>query len=112
MGILQGKGIWTLYDDVDTAVDVASKVGAEFILCKVSGRAVWSESQAQGALSKVHRNSDLHPIAWTYMYLESVEVEVDCMRRAFEAGYEAYILDAEATINGKTAQAQQFVQRV
>ena len=112
MGILQGKGIWTLYDDVDTAVNIAPRVGAEHILCKVSGRAVWNEQQAQAAISKVRRNPDLHPIAWTYMYLENVEVELYCLQRAFDAGYEAFILDAEASINGKTSQAEHFAERV
>src|SRR5688500_10567740 len=103
MGILQGKGIWTLYNDINYAVDMAPQVGAEFILCKVTNRGKWSETTAQKAMMEVHRNGDLKPVAWTYCYFEDVAAEVDAVRRAFAMGYEAYIIDAEATINLKFA---------
>lgn len=112
MGILRGKGIWTFYEDVGLAVDMAPQVGAEFILCKVSNRGRYDERTAQTALAQVHRNFDLHPVAWNYMYLDDVEAEVQCVVQALAAGYEAFVLDAEVHINLKFAQADAFTQRI
>src|SRR2546423_541113 len=101
MGILQGKGIWTLYDDITTAVTQAPQVGADFILSKVSNRGVWSPQLANQALVAIRRNPDLVPVAWTYTYFDDVNAEVECVRNAFQAGFVAYIIDAEVSVNGK-----------
>lgn len=112
MTILQGKGIWTLYDDIDRAVEMAPQVGADFILSKVSNRGKWSDTLAQKALAAVHRNGDLIPVAWTYPYFESVDAEVECLRKAFASGFAAYIIDAEHDTNMKFAQAEEFAKKV
>src|SRR5438128_9683941 len=95
MSILQGKGIWTLYDDVASAVSTAPQVGADFIIAKVSNRGIWSQSQVNAALALIRSNADLVPVAWTYTYLEDVNAEAQCVKLAFQAGVAAYILDAE-----------------
>ncbi len=112
MGILKGKGIWTLYDDISKAVSIAPQVGAEFILCKVSYGGRFSEENARTALSIVRQDPGLKPVAWTYAYLNDVEAEADCLRRALGVGFEAVIIDAEASINSKFDQAEALARRV
>ncbi len=112
MGVLRGKGIWTLYDDVGAAVSIASQVGAQFILCKVSQRGKFSMQAASSALTAVRQDPSLKPIAWTYAYLEDVEAEAQCISRALSAGFAAVIIDAEADINLKFDQARALADRV
>lgn len=112
MGVLKGKGIWTLFNDISAAVSVAPQVGAQYILCKVSQRGIFSEDQARTALATVRQDPGLKPVAWTYSYLEDVEAEAECIRRALSLGFEAMIIDAEAAINLKFSQAESLAQKV
>jgi murein DD-endopeptidase MepM/ murein hydrolase activator NlpD len=112
MGVLQGKGIWTLYDDIGTAVSMAPQVDADFILCKVSNHGAYAPQAAATALARVRANPDLHPVAYTYSYLDDVNAEAECLRRALADGFEAVIVDAEADLNGKFQAAEAFAQRV
>ena len=112
MGVLQGKGIWTLYDDVDIAVAIAPVVGARYILCKVSKRGKYDPDSAKKALDSVKKNPNLVPIAWTYSYLEAPAAEAECIQRALRDGFEAVIIDAEGDVLNKFTQAQDLVDRV
>ncbi len=112
MGILQGKGIWTLYDDVAMAVAVAPIVGAKYILCKISKRGKYDPEAAQKALADVRKNPDLVPVAWTFSYLDAPAAETECLRRALSDGFEAVIIDAEDGVLNKFTQAQDLVNRV
>lgn len=112
MGILKGKGIWTLVTDVDTAVARAPQVGADFILCRVSTNGRYAPAKAIPALASVGTNPDLTPVAWMFNTLNNVDEEANCIRRALEDGFKAMILDAEAATNGKFSQAQALATRV
>ena len=112
MGFLQGKGIWTLYDDVDIAVAIAPVVGARYILCKVSKRGKYDPDSAKKALDSVKKNPNLVPIAWTYSYLEAPAAEAECIQRALRDGFAAVIIDAEGDVLNKFTQAQDLVDRV
>ena len=65
MGVLQGKGIWTLYDDIEIAIAIAPVVGAKYILCKISKRGKYDPESAQKALDTIKKKPDLVPVAWT-----------------------------------------------
>ncbi|RPI31281.1 MAG: hypothetical protein EHM70_11860 [Chloroflexota bacterium] len=112
MSALQGKGIWTLYDDVATAVSKAPEVGAKYIFCKVSNHGVYSPVEAQRALNCVRQNPDLVPVAWSYLYLDDVAAEAECIRLAFQNGFDAFVIDAESHTNLKFEKAKSFVKRV
>jgi murein DD-endopeptidase MepM/ murein hydrolase activator NlpD len=112
MGVLQGKGIWTLYDDVDIAVAIAPVVGAKYILCKISKRGKYDPDSAKKALDSVKKNPNLVPVAWTYSYLEAPAAESECLQRALKDGFEAVIIDAEGDVLNKFTQAQDLVDRV
>ena len=112
MSPIQGKGLWTLYTDIDQAVARAPQVDAKYILCKVSSRGRYSAARAQEALGKVAAGPGLVPVAWMYNYLENVEAEAACIQRALADGFAAMILDAEADINGKFDAARRLVERV
>ena len=112
MGILQGKGIWTLYDDVETAVAIAPVVGAKFILCKVSKMGKYDSALAKQALLSVRKDPNLVPVAWIYNLLNKPADEADCIQQALNAGFAAMILDAEADTLNKFAQADDLVARV
>ena len=112
MGILQGKGIWTLYDDIQTAVSMAPTVGAKYILCKVSNAGQYDAAAARKALVTVRQNPSLVPVAWTYPYLKDVQGEANCVALALRDGFAAVIIDAESDIMNKTKQAEIFVQAI
>ncbi|MBI3760375.1 MAG: M23 family metallopeptidase [Chloroflexi bacterium] len=112
MSPLSGKGIWTLFTDVDEAVKRAPQVGAKHILCKVSNRGAYAATPAREALRKVAAVPGLVPVAWMYNYLENVEAEAVCIGRALADGFAAMILDAEASLNGKFDAARALVERV
>lgn len=112
MNILEGKGIWTLYDDINLAVEKAPQYGSKYILCKVSKRGAYWEERAQQALEKVNQNPDLVPVAWMFNYLEDIEAEAKCIESALKDGFEAMILDAEAEIEMKFEEADELAQKV
>jgi murein DD-endopeptidase MepM/ murein hydrolase activator NlpD len=112
MGILQGKGIWTLYDDIQTAVNLAPTVGARYILCKVSKKGKYDPAVASQALAIVHQNPALSPVAWMYNLLNRPADEAECIRRALADGFEAMILDVEIDTLHKFIQAEELVQQV
>ncbi len=112
MGSLQGKGIWTLYDDIQIAVDNAPNVGAKYILCKVSKGGAYDPAAASKALTTVRKNPKLVPVAWTYSYLKDPQAEADGLAQALRDGFEAVIIDAEADAINKFKQAEQFVAAV
>ena len=112
MSILQGKGIWTLYDDIDIAMEKAPQCGAKYVLCKVSKRGAYWEERARQALEKVNQNPELVPVAWMFNYLEDIEAEAKCIESALKDGFEAMILDAEAEIEMKFEEADELAQRV
>lgn len=112
MSTLQGKGIWTLYDDIDIAVAIAPVVGAKYILCKVSKHGKYDPEEAGKALSAVRKDPNLVPVAWTYPYLDAPAAEAECIQKAFKDGFAAVIIDAEADTMNKFAQADDLVQRV
>ena len=112
MGILQGKGIWTLYDDVQSAVNLAPTVGATYILCKVSKKGKYDPSVASQALSIVRQNPALVPVAWMYNLLDRPAEEAECIRRALADGFAAMILDVEIDTYHKFTKADDLVLRV
>jgi len=112
MSILQGKGIWTLYDDVGTAVSIAPVVGAKYILCKVSNHGKFEPSLAQAALTAVNKDPNLVPVAWIYPYLDAPAAEAECVDRALKYGFAAVIIDAEHDTTNKFTQAEDYVKRV
>ncbi|MBN2145858.1 MAG: peptidoglycan DD-metalloendopeptidase family protein [Anaerolineales bacterium] len=112
MGILQGKGIWTLYDDIDVAVAIAPVVGAKYILCKVSKHGKYDPEEAAKALASVRKDGSLTPVAWTYPYLDAPAAEAECIQRAFKDGFAAVVIDAEADTMNKFTQADDLAQRV
>lgn len=112
MGILQGKGIWTLYDDVQAAVANAPKVGAKFILCKVSKHGKYDPDLAGEALSEVRKDPQLVPVAWNHSRLKNPEEEAECIQKALADGFAAFIVEATIETMGKSQQAQKFLQRV
>jgi hypothetical protein len=112
MSILQGKGIWTLYDDVNVAVTKASSVGANFIFCKVSKHGIYDPTNAHKALTAVSKKPELLPVAWCYPYLEDIAKEADCIKQAFADGFSAFVIDAELDTANKFPQAAAFVQQV
>jgi murein DD-endopeptidase MepM/ murein hydrolase activator NlpD len=112
MGILQGKGIWTLYDDIDVAVANAPKIGAKYILCKVSKHGGYEPTVAEAALAMVKKDPQLTPIAWNHSRMIDPEEEADCIQKALAAGYAAFVVEATSEIMGKSSQAQKFLERV
>lgn len=108
--MLVGKGIWTLYDDVALAVQKADDVGANAILCKVSKRGKYDPTAARQALQKVSKNPTLLPVAWTYNYLDDPQAEAECIIKALQDGFVAFILDVESDTRGKFAAAKSLVQ--
>ena len=112
MSFLQGKGIWTLYDDVDAAVAIAPVVGAKYILCKISNHGKFEPSLAQAALAIVNKDPNLVPVAWIYPYLDAPAAEAECVDRSFKYGFAAVILDAEYDTTNKFTQADDYVKRV
>ena len=112
MGSLQGKGIWTLYDDIQIAVNKAPEVGAKYILCKVSKGGIYDPQAAGTALAIVRKNPKLVPLAWVYSYLRSPQDEANGLALALRDGFEAVILDAEADLVNKLKQAEEFVKAV
>lgn len=112
MSFLQGKGIWTLYDDVGTAVAIAPVVGAKYILCKISNHGKFEPSLAQSALTEVNKDPNLVPVAWIYPYLDAPAAESECVERSFRYGFAAVIIDAEYDTTNKFTQAEDYVNRV
>jgi hypothetical protein len=112
MSVLQGKGMWTFYDDIGIAVTLAPGAGIKYILCKISEKGKYDKTRADTALAEVRKSSGLVPIAWTYPYLTDVTAEVECIQNAFQAGFEAYVIDAESNLNFKFKEGEQFAQRV
>ena len=110
MGSLQGKGIWTLYDDIQIAVNKAPEVGAKYILCKVSKGGIYDPQAAGTALAIVRKNPKLVPLAWVYSYLRSPQDEANGLALALRDGFEAVILDAEADLVNKLKQAEELRQ--
>lgn len=109
MGSMQGKGIWTLYDDVQIAVNKALEVGAKYILCKVSKGGVYDSKAAGIALAIVRKNPALIPVAWVYSYLKNPQNEASGLAQALRDGFDAVIIDAEADVVNKFKQAEEFV---
>jgi len=112
MSVLQGKGIWTLYDDIEQAVAKAPEVGAKFILCKVSKHGVFDANLAKKALAAVRVNPQLVPVAWNYVRMKAPALEAECIQRALGEGFAAFVLEAQVETVGKFKQANQFLNRV
>ena len=112
MGILQGKGIWTLFDDVNLAISVAPLVGANIILCKVSSQGLYDSKTASVVLNSIKSHPGLIPVAWMYSYLKTTVGEAECIKAALEDGFAAVVIDAEADTKNKFAQAENLVERV
>jgi hypothetical protein len=112
MSFLQGKGIWTLKDDLEYAITMAPSVGAQYILCEVSDQGVFDAKQASVGLQFMNSDPNLKPVAWIYLMLDRPAAEAASIQRAFEAGFAAVVLDAGNQTAQKFAQAEKFVQRV
>ena len=112
MGFLQGKGIWTLKEDLETALAMAPGVGAQYILCEVSDQGSYDAKQAGISLHYLRSDPGLTPVAWIYLQLDHPFTEATSIRRAFEDGFAAVVLDAGLQTARKFVQAEKLVQRV
>ena len=112
MGILQGKGIWTLYNDIDEAIANAPKVGAKYILCKVSKHGKYDPALSKNGLALVSKNPQLVPVAWNHSRLKAPEEEAECIQKALADGYAAFVIEAKTETMGKAKQAQKFLKSV
>jgi hypothetical protein len=112
MGFLQGKGLWTLRDDVESALSIAPGVGAQYVLCEVSDEGFYDAKQASTSLEYLRSDPSLTPVAWVYLLLDHPADEANAIQRALEDGFAAVVLDAGLHTARKFVQAEKLVQRV
>jgi hypothetical protein len=112
MGFLQGKGIWTLKEDLEDAITIAPSVGAQYVLCEVSDQGEYDAKQASMSLRFMKTDASLTPVAWIYLELNRPAAEATCIRHALEDGFAAVILDVGHHTAQKTAKAEKLTERV
>jgi len=93
--MLRGKGLWVYREgELDLALQIAPRIGATHILCKVGqGSTYYSgvRSMAQQITA-----AGLTPMGWMWLLLDDPQAEAQVAVRAFQDGFRGFVFDTEA----------------
>lgn len=122
--IWDGTHIWiwqpweVLNGDATAMIAKLKELGVTGVILKYSDGNLVGDPVSQRFMAEFKRLAPLFKAAgltvggWTYQYLTDVDGEVDALKQAMQAGADWIVLDAEVDVKGKTAQVQQYGQKV